>query len=299
MSRTTQVGVAAGPEGRTSPLPGLDHYLADWLDGRSLPHDLDAAIRYAALGPGKRLRPLLTIRCCEAVGGNEVDALAPAAAVELIHAFSLVHDDLPALDDDDLRRGRPTLHRHAGEAMAVLAGDAMLGLAMELVLDRLPAELARPVGRELIRGCNRMIAGQVYDTLPAAHESGSELDCLLITHRNKTGALLRAACRAGALCGRADERQLEAVTGFGEAVGLMFQIVDDLLDVTGTTEQLGKTAGKDAEQEKRTYPALLGLEASRREVARLHSVALAELDPLGPRAGALAELCDYLSARPR
>jgi geranylgeranyl pyrophosphate synthase len=277
----------------------VDRFLAEWLDGRSLPPNLDAAIRYAALGPGKRLRPLLTIRCCEAVGGDEGDALAPAAAVELIHAFSLVHDDLPALDDDDLRRGRPTLHRHAGEAMAVLAGDAMFGLAMELVLDGLPAPLAGPVGGELIRGCNRMIAGQVYDTFPAAHQSGSELDRLLITHRNKTGALLRAACRAGALCGRADDRQLEAVTGFGEAIGLMFQIVDDLLDVTGTTEQLGKTAGKDAEQEKRTYAALLGLEASRREVERLRSVALAALDPLGVRARALSELCDYLAVRSR
>jgi geranylgeranyl pyrophosphate synthase len=175
----------------------------------------------------------------------------------------------------------------------------MFGLAMELVLDRLPASLAGPVGRELIRGCNRMIAGQVYDTLPAAHVSGSELDRLLATHRNKTGALLRAACRAGALCGHADDRQLEAVSGFGEAIGLMFQIVDDLLDVTGTTEQLGKTAGKDAEQEKRTYPALLGLEASRQEVERLRSVALTALDPLGARAGALSELCDYLAARSR
>jgi len=299
MSRTTQDPLVAEPEGRTDPLPRVDRYLADWLDGRSLPPNLDAAIRYAALGPGKRLRPLLTIRCCETVGGNADDALAPAAAVELIHAFSLVHDDLPSLDDDDLRRGRPTLHRHAGEAMAVLAGDAMLGLAMELVLDRLPAELAQPVGEELIRGCNRMIAGQVYDTFPDAHESGSELERLLTTHRNKTGALLRAACRAGARCGRADERQLEAVTGFGEAIGLMFQIVDDLLDVTGTTQQLGKTAGKDAEQEKRTYPALLGLDASRNEVERLRSVALAALDPLGARAGALVELCEYLAARTR
>jgi len=299
MSRTTQDGVVARPAGRTDPLPRVDRYLADWLDRCSLPPNLDAAIRYAALGPGKRLRPLLTIRCCEAVGGDADDALAPAGAVELIHAFSLVHDDLPALDDDDLRRGRPTLHRHAGEAMAVLAGDAMLGLAIELMLDRLPAPLARPVAGELVRGCNRMIAGQVYDTLPAAHESGSELDRLLTTHRNKTGALLRAACRAGALCGGADARQLEAVTGFGEAIGLMFQIVDDLLDVTGTTEQLGKTAGKDVEQEKRTFPAHLGLEASRKEVERLRSVARAALDPLGSRAAVLRELCDYLAARSR
>ncbi|MHC4429007.1 MAG: polyprenyl synthetase family protein, partial [Planctomycetota bacterium] len=201
--------------------------------------------------------------------------------------------------DDDLRRGRPTLHRHAGEAMAILAGDALLGLAVELLVERLPRGLVLPVCRELIQGCNRMIAGQVYDTLPGAHEGGTDLDRLRTTHCNKTGALIRAACRAGAICGGADERQLEAVTRFGEAIGLMFQVVDDLLDVTGTTEHIGKKAGKDAEQGKLTYPALLGIGGSREEVRRLGAEASAAVEPLGERAAPLRELCDYLAGRTR
>jgi geranylgeranyl diphosphate synthase type II len=299
MSEASLTPAPARPGRPGKPVPRLEGYLAEWLDGRSLPGNLAGAIRYALLGPGKRLRPVLTIRSCQAVGGSEADALAPAAAIEMIHAFSLVHDDLPALDDDDLRRGRPTLHRRNGEAMAILAGDALLGLAVELLVDRLPAGLAVPVCREIIEGCNRMIVGQVYDTLPGSHDAGTALEQLRTTHRNKTGALIRAACRAGAICGRADGRQLGAVADFGEAIGLMFQVVDDLLDVTGTTEQLGKTAGKDAARGKLTYPALLGVEASRREVRRLRDEALAALEPLGERAMPLRELCDHLSERTR
>lgn len=277
----------------------IEAYLAAWLADRPLPENLADAVRYAVLGPGKRMRPILIFRSCEAVGGRAEDALAPAAAIEMIHAFSLVHDDLPALDDDDLRRGRPTLHRYSGEAMAILAGDALLGLAVELLLERLPEGLSVPVSRELIVGCNRMIAGQVYDTLPMGRATGTEMDQLKTIHSNKTGALIRAACRAGALCGGADPRQMEAVTSYGEAVGLMFQVVDDLLDVTGTTEELGKTAGKDAQQDKLTYPALLGVDGSRAEVRRLHAEALEALKPLGPPAGFLRELSDYLSSRTR
>jgi len=277
----------------------IEDYLAEWLADRPLPENLADAVRYAVLGPGKRMRPILILRSCEAVGGHAEDALAPAAAIEMIHAFSLVHDDLPALDDDDLRRGRPTLHRHSGEAMAILAGDALLGLAVELLLERLPEGLSVPVSRELIVGCNRMIAGQVYDTLPMGRAAGTEMEQLKTIHSNKTGALIRAACRAGALCGGADTRQMEAVTRYGEAVGLMFQVVDDLLDVTGTTEELGKTAGKDVQQDKLTYPALLGVDGSRTEVRRLHGEALEALKPLGPPARSLRELSDYLSSRTR
>jgi len=281
------------------PAQWVESYLSDWLERRSMPANLREAVRYAVLGPGKRLRPTLTVRCCQAVGGSAVEAMPPAVAVEMIHAFSLVHDDLPALDNDGLRRGRPTLHRHAGEAMAILAGDALLGLAVELLVERLPSERVTPICRELIRGCNAMIVGQVYDTLPPSDGTGSALDRLRTTHRNKTGALIRAACRAGGLSGGADPAQLEAVTGFGEAVGLMFQVVDDLLDVTETTDHLGKTAGKDAEQGKLTYPALMGLEATREEVRRLAHEAHAALEPLGERAGSLGELCDYLASRTR
>jgi len=277
----------------------VDAFLSEWLDRRPLPADLREAIRYAVLGPGKRLRPILVVRCCEAVGAPAERALAPAAAIEMIHAFSLVHDDLPAMDDDDLRRGRATLHRHASEAMAILAGDALMGLAFELIYDLEPEDLTHRACRELILGCNNMIAGQVYDTLHPFEESVAPEQRLQTIHRHKTGALIRAACRIGGMCGGANDGQLRRITGFGEAIGLMFQVVDDLLDVTQTTEHLGKTAGKDEEQRKLTYPAVIGLEASRREVRRLHREALACLAGLGERARALVQLCDYLAVRTR
>ena len=294
----TEAGTPTVPD-LAEPARQTEAYLAGWLDERPLPANLREALRYAVLGPGKRLRPILTLRCCEAVGGRAEDALAPAAAIEMIHAFSLVHDDLPALDNDDLRRGRPTLHVHAGESMAILAGDALMGLAVELVTTRLPAPLAVPVCRELILGCNNMIVGQVYDSVPGSHEGGTALERLRTTHCNKTGALIRAACRAGAICGGGDEERLAAVTGFGEAVGLMFQVVDDLLDVTATTAQLGKTAAKDLDQDKLTYPSVLGLEGSRREVRRLGAAGISALEPLGASADPLRELCDHLAVRNR
>jgi len=299
LTRAPAPSPAAGPA-VAADIRSVDAYMAEWLAERHLPRNLREAIRYALLAPGKRTRPLLALRCCEAVGGAARQALAPAAAVEMIHAFSLVHDDLPAMDDDDLRRGRPTLHKHAGEAMAILAGDAMLGLAVELITRRLqPPGLAANVCRELIEGCNNMIAGQVYDTLPEPDDSADPVERLRTIHSHKTGALIRAACRMGALCGGADEEQLGAVTRYGEAIGLMFQVVDDLLDVTQTTQHLGKTAGKDVDQHKWTYPAVLGLEATRREVVRLRDEALESLDALGPGAGPLREICESLAVRTR
>jgi geranylgeranyl diphosphate synthase type II len=284
----------------TAPAEAVDAFMAGWLDRRQLPPNLREAIRYSLLGPGKRMRPLLVVHGCRAVGGDLGQALVPAAAVEMIHAFSLVHDDLPAMDDDDLRRGRPTLHCHTNEAMAVLAGDALLGQAVELVVEQLsPPELAAQVCRELIRGCNHMISGQVWDTLPDFEESVQPLERLQTIHRHKTGALIRAACRMGALCGGAGPEQLESLTRYGEAIGLMFQVVDDLLDVTQTTKHLGKTAGKDADQHKLTYPSLLGLEASRAEVDRLREEALAALNGFDDRARPLRQLCEYLAVRTR
>jgi len=278
----------------------VDRYLADWIDRRPLPANLREAIRYSLLGPGKRTRPILVLRSCEAVGGTADQAMPAAAAIEMIHAFSLVHDDLPAMDDDDLRRGRPTLHRHAGEAMAILAGDALMGLAFELISDRVgPAELSASVTRELVLGCNNMIAGQVYDSLPEFDESIKPLERLQTIHGNKTGALIRAACRMGGLCGGGDEQAIQALTRYGESVGLMFQVVDDLLDVTRSTEQLGKTAGKDVDQQKVTYPSLMGIDASRVEVRKLQDRAVASIEGLGERARPLRNLCEYLAARTR
>lgn len=289
------------------PIEAVDRFLAEYLEQRPLPDNLREAVRYALLGGGKRMRPILVIHSCEAVGGKLKAALPAAAAIELIHCFSLVHDDLPAMDDDDLRRGRPTLHRHAGEAMAILAGDLMLGLAFEIIGTSITrAELATAVSRELALGANDMIAGQVYDTLPDFDGGIEPLERLQMIHRHKTGALIRCSCRMGALCGGADARQLDALTRYAEAVGLMFQVVDDLLDVTQTTEQLGKKAGKDQAKGKLTYPGLLGVDASRAEVERLAARAqdaLNDLDdgdarPSRPTAG-LRHLCDYMAVRCR
>ena len=270
------------------------------LAGLDWPGNLVEAIRYAALSGGKRMRPILVIRACEAVGGDADSeaTLAAAAAIEFIHCFSLVHDDLPAMDDDDLRRGRPTLHKKTNDAMAILAGDAMMGLAFELLATRIEdAAMSAALTQELALGTNGMIAGQVYDTLPDFPADVDPLQRLRTIHRHKTGALIRAAVRMGAISGGASENDLGSITQYGDTIGLMFQVVDDLLDVTATTEQLGKTAGKDVQQDKTTYPAVLGLEATRAEVGRLTEAAHAAIEPLGDSAGHLRVLCDYLAVR--
>jgi geranylgeranyl diphosphate synthase type II len=264
------------------------------------PDMLRDAMEYSVLGGGKRLRPVLTLLSCEAAGGNRDRARAAAAALELFHGFSLIHDDLPAMDDDDLRRGRPTLHIHAGEAMAVLAGDALMSLAFEWLTasDDDGAVTGRLV-RELARATTHMIGGQVYDTLgglPPAYENAAQLDLI---HRNKTAALIRAACTMGAICGRADAATSDALAAYGEATGLMFQIVDDLLDVTQSAEHTGKATGKDLSAGKLTYPGVHGTDASRKAVERLRCEAHAALGPLGRAGTDLRELCNYMAVRTR
>lgn len=294
MTDATQIDKAA----LTEPVEAVERFMQGFIERRSLPGNLRDAIAYSLLGGGKRLRPILCVRACQAVGGQTEQALPPAAAIEMIHAFSLVHDDLPAMDDDDLRRGRPTLHKHTNEAMAILAGDGMMGLAFELVLTEVrPPALAARIGHELAQATNDMIAGQVYDTLPDFAADIDPLEKLKIIHRHKTGALIRCACRMGAIAGGGSEEQLHALTTFGEDIGLMFQVMDDLLDVTQSTEHLGKTAGKDAEQDKATYPALLGLDETRATVARLHEASLAALEPLGAAARPLRDLTAYMARR--
>jgi geranylgeranyl pyrophosphate synthase len=287
-------------------LKTVEAAMTRFIDQRQMAPNLREAIRYALLGGGKRLRPMLVIRCSEAVGGSMAQALPAAAAIEMVHTFSLVHDDLPAMDDDDLRRGRPTLHKHTNDAMAILAGDAMLGFAAELVLTEIqPATLAAQIARELLTGNNDMISGQVYDTLPDFPADTSDLDKLRTIHHNKTGALIRCSCRMGAIAGNASPAQLAAVTDYAAAIGLMFQVVDDILDVTQSTEQLGKTAGKDVQQGKLTYPSLMGLPASQQVVRDLQHQArqaLSRLDQAGPAALAprvqeLRDLCDYMAVR--
>ena len=267
------------------------------LDER--PQELFAAMRYSALGGGKRLRPALCFAAAAACGA-EPERLAPVAcALEFVHTYSLIHDDLPALDNDDYRRGRPTNHRVFGEAMAILAGDALLTLAFSALL-RAPV----PPGR-LVRlvdelasasGCLGMVGGQVADMLG----EGRSLDAdeLNFIHSHKTGALLRAAVRMGAIAAGAPDGALFALTEYAKRVGLAFQIVDDILDVTGSQAQLGKSPGADAAHGKSTYPALFGVEASVREVERLTEEAIEHIAAgqiAEPRI--LVELARYLTQR--
>ncbi len=299
------------PLGVEPPHPGadlvtlIDEHLARFLASRELPENLRDAVAYSLLSGGKRLRPILALLSAEAVGGGRDAAVPGAMAVELVHAFSLVHDDLPAMDDDDLRRGRPTLHIARGEAMAILAGDLMLSLAFEALPDGVddPA-LVGVLAGELAAGVRGMIAGQVYDTLGGFAPGLTEREKLETIHLNKTGALIRAACRMGAIsalggASDASQRPISLVTTYADAIGLMFQIVDDLLDVEQSAEHLGKGAGKDIDAGKRTYPGILGVSESRAEVDRLRRVALDAVAALGPNARPLADLCGFLAVRTR
>ncbi len=283
-----------------SPMPVIESALLDRVATRALPAALLDALRYALEGGGKRVRPLLAWHSCAAAGGPGERSLPAGVAVEFVHTFSLIHDDLPALDDDDLRRGRATLHRFAGEAMAILAGDALLALAFDVLAREAPPTLAQALCAELTAGTSAMIAGQVYDTLGGVPESLSAAERVRLVHGNKTGGLIRAACRMGAMLGGAGPGPvLDAVTAFGSATGLMFQIVDDLIDVEQPEHVAGKRTRKDAASGKLTYPAVLGVEGSRAEVERLERDALRAIEPLGPAAAGLASLCRVLARRTR
>lgn len=241
---------------------------------KSSPARLHEAMRYAALGVGKRVRPGLVVFVGEALGGDREDLLPPAAAVELVHCFSLIHDDLPALDDDDLRRGRPTVHRQFDEATAILTGDALLDLGLG-VLARRPASQAASVRLRALSlvsdavGSTGMIGGQMSDLEAERGWPGDPQAALDEIHRRKTGALFVACVRLGGLYAGAGETEDRILDELGTRVGMMFQIADDILDVEGASATLGKTAGKDAKASKLTYPSLYGLEASRRRLEEL------------------------------
>lgn len=263
------------------------------------PSTIHAAMRYSVFAGGKRLRPILCLAAAEACGGEVAKALPPACAVELMHTYSLVHDDLPAMDDDDLRRGRPTCHKVYGEGMAVLCGDALLTEAF-IVLAK--TEAAKRYGvRDYIAdlaetgGSRKLIGGQVMD-LEGEGKKLTKKDLVRI-HESKTAALLTSSLRLGAMTANATPGKLEAITRFGHALGLAFQVIDDILDVTQSTEVLGKTAGKDLAVEKSTYPAVLGLEASRKEAAKLTKAAMEALEPFGKKAARLREIAASLLER--
>ncbi|MFA9461108.1 polyprenyl synthetase family protein [Thiohalorhabdus methylotrophus] len=263
------------------------------------PAPLGAALRYAVLGSGKRMRPILVLAGCEAVGGDPDGALAPAAAVECIHAYSLVHDDLPALDNDDLRRGQPTTHKAYDEATAVLVGDALQTLAFQAIADAdtLPVPVRLAMTRRLAHAAGHagMVGGQALDLAQEDREIGME--ALQRIHRLKTGALLRTSVELGALAGTADTESVDRLGAYGRHIGLAFQITDDVLDVEGDTEALGKTAGADAEHHKATYPALLGLEESKRLARQEVDQALEWLTPFGEAAEPLRALARYIIDR--
>ena len=266
------------------------------------PPRLIESIEYSLMAGGKRLRPALVLECFAASGGADAgaaaqkSALAAATAMELIHTFSLVHDDLPAMDDDDLRRGRPTNHKVYGEAMAILAGDAMVTMAFELLATDCEAAVAPAMVRELAAnsGPSGMIGGQVLDI--DGENARLSLEELQRIHRMKTGALLTCSCRIGLIAAHQSDR-LPAITDFGRHLGLAFQIVDDVLDVTSTPEQLGKATNKDADRGKNTYPSLLGLEQSRREAANQLSAALKSLEAFGLAADGLRALARFVVER--
>lgn len=279
----------------------VDAELGEVIDAVCQSTPMREAARYAALGGGKRLRPALTLMCAKACGGDTKAALPAAAAVEFVHAFSLVHDDLPCMDDDDLRRGKPTLHVYADEATALLAGDSMLNAAYWTLAQRVndPALAGVLIG-ELADASARMIDGQTLDSLGGFDPSvSSDEQRLRLIHRWKTGDLLRAACRMGAISMAAREDQIDAITRYAEAVGLMFQVVDDLIDVEQSTEQAGKRTGKDADAGKLTFPGVLGVEASRAEVTKLLDASLSAIEPLGGGGGDLADLARVLASRTR
>jgi geranylgeranyl diphosphate synthase type II len=258
------------------------------------------AMRYSVLGAGKRVRPALCLASCEAVGGDVERATPAAAAIELVHTYSLIHDDLPCMDDDDLRRGRPTNHKVYGEAFAVLAGDGLLTLAFEGLAD---AEGIPPAARlEMIHvlagaaGCRGMVGGQAVD-LDSEGPADVDLPTIQFIHTRKTGALFGGACRIGALAGGGGARETALLGRFGEKLGLAFQIADDLLDETGKSEKMGKASGKDRARGKATYPRILGIDESRRRVEELGRIAGDVAAEFGGRGRALAALARFVVER--
>jgi len=283
------------------------HSFADEADARlhkmlaASPQDetkLLSAVQYSLLAPGKRLRPYLVVRCCELVGGSRELAWPVAAAIECVHAFSLVHDDLPAMDNDDLRRGRPTTHKQFDQATAILAGDALVVLAFELIARHVvDAAIASRLVLELSQatGWAGMIGGQAADL--EGEKSPPAIDLTRSIHDRKTAALFSAAARMGAIVGRGHEAQIAAVGTYGRHFGHSFQIADDLLDVISTAQELGKTVGKDAHAGKQTYPASVGVQASRTEAAAARDRAIEALSPFGDAAEDLRELARYVVSR--
>ncbi|GAB6099009.1 polyprenyl synthetase family protein [Halanaerocella petrolearia] len=278
----------------------INQALEDYLPAEEdKPTKLHKAMRYSVLAGGKRLRPILTLVAAKLVGGKEEKVLPAACAIELVHNYSLVHDDLPAMDDDDLRRGKPTNHRVYGQAMAILAGDGLLTLAFEMMakLDDLPQDRVLLATKELATaaGNKGMVGGQAADIEAEGKRiDKGELDYI---HCHKTGALLQSSVRIGAILAGANEQELDALTTYAQKIGLSFQVVDDILDIEGDSEKLGKDVGSDLNRDKATFPALYGLEESKKMARRLCQEAKDVLHIFGREAEILLELADYIVDR--
>lgn len=278
----------------------VDAELDRCIDQSAASDRLQDAMRYSVLGGGKRIRPALCLAAARAVGQESDHALAPACAVELIHAYSLIHDDLPAMDDDELRRGRPTTHIAFNEAIAILAGDALQALAFGLLAtgSGLAGEARLAMVQELAKaaGHRGMVGGQAIDLESVGKTlTLAELETM---HRHKTGALIEASVRMGALSAeRVQPGALEALATYARVLGLAFQVQDDLLDIEGSTDVIGKPQGSDVARSKPTYPALLGLDGARRHLTELLRTAKASLEPFGPEADPLRAMADYVVAR--
>ena len=276
----------------------LDRFLPK---AKTKPSTIHTAMRYSLFAGGKRLRPALCIAAAEACGGNREHAMAFACAVECIHTYSLIHDDLPAMDNDDFRRGKPTNHKVYGEGIAILAGDGLLTQAFEILVQGKTTKRYshRAIVLELAQasGSLQLIAGQVAD-LEGEGKKISQRELQYI-HERKTSALLRCAVRLGGMSANCSEAQLKALSDFGYYVGLAFQVIDDILDVTQSSEQLGKTAGKDLTAQKATYPSIVGLEKSKSIASKLTANAFKALQPFRGQAVALESLAKYLLERDR
>ena len=263
------------------------------------PPSIHRAMRYSVFAGGKRIRPILCLETARIFSPDTTAAMHPACAIEMIHTYSLIHDDLPALDNDDLRRGKPTCHKKFGEANAILAGDALLTLAFETI-SATPIEAARCVAivKEVAAAAgtvNGMVGGQVADLEAEGKRIGAE--ALEYIHKSKTAALIRASVTAGALCAGAGEVDVARLRSFGAAIGWAFQVTDDILDVEETSAALGKTAGKDVAQQKATYPAIHGLQRSHEIAHELANKAITEIQPYGQKANRLREIAEYLVIR--
>lgn len=291
---------AAGSAWMAAEIDIIDAALDQALPAESAaPQTLHRAMRYSVFAGGKRLRPLLCRAAARAVAGKDCDGVLPVAcALEMIHAYSLIHDDLPALDNDDLRRGRPTCHKVFGEAMAILAGDALLTRAFGQLAQVRPPERVAALVEELSAAAGSprgMVGGQVADI--EGERATATAESVKFIHQAKTAALIRASVVLGAIVAGATEAQRQQIARFGEAIGLAFQIVDDILDVTGDAATLGKSVGKDEVQKKATWPAVFGLKAAEEKARALQEAALAELASLGPSADRLRLLAGKMVER--